>query len=88
MSQTASAWTGKSYGVERVCRVWEQARSTFYDRQERAREEAKGVKLAPSLWCRTKISWRGFAGTSRPLPFEARGTARCGAGCASGKGFV
>jgi transposase InsO family protein len=44
MSQTASAWTGKSYGVERVCRVWEQARSTFYDRQERAREEAKGVK--------------------------------------------
>ena len=43
MSQTASVATGKPYGVERVCQVWEQARSTFYDRQERAQKAAQGV---------------------------------------------
>lgn len=44
MSQTASAATGKPYGVERVCRVWEQARSTHYDRQERAHKAAQGIQ--------------------------------------------
>ena len=38
MSQTVSASTGAAYGVERVCVVWEQARSTFYDRRERVAE--------------------------------------------------
>jgi len=32
MSQTVSEGSAKPYGVERVCDVWEQARSTFYDR--------------------------------------------------------
>ena len=32
MSQTISPETGKAYGVERVCHIWEQARSTFYHR--------------------------------------------------------
>lgn len=36
MSQAASEKTGKPYGVERVCTVWEQARSTFYERILRA----------------------------------------------------
>lgn len=44
MSQTTSAGTGKPYGVERVCQVWEQSRSTFYDRQERAQKVASGGK--------------------------------------------
>lgn len=44
MSQTPSAGTGRRYGRERVCRVWEQARSTFYDRQERAQKVAQGFK--------------------------------------------
>ncbi len=30
MSQTISPEAGKPYGVQRVCRVWEQARSSFY----------------------------------------------------------
>jgi transposase InsO family protein len=30
MSQTVSPGTDKPYGVQRVCRIWEQARSTFY----------------------------------------------------------
>lgn len=44
MSQTTSAATGKPYGVERVCQVWEQARSTFYDRKDRAQKAAEGIK--------------------------------------------
>jgi len=47
MSQTASAGTGKPYGVARVCQVWEQARSTFYDRQERAQKAARGIQPGP-----------------------------------------
>ncbi|MFA5028381.1 MAG: IS3 family transposase, partial [Candidatus Methylomirabilota bacterium] len=35
MSQTISGSTGTPYGIARVCRVWEQARSTFYARQAR-----------------------------------------------------
>lgn len=30
MSQTISPGTGKPYGVQRVCAIWEQARSSFY----------------------------------------------------------
>ena len=30
MSQTTSATTGRRYGLERVCRLWEQSRSAFY----------------------------------------------------------
>ncbi len=45
MSQTVSASTGAAYGVERVCLVWEQARSTFYDRCERAQSHSEGLML-------------------------------------------
>ena len=30
MAETASPATGRSYGVARVCRAWEVARSSFY----------------------------------------------------------
>ena len=30
MSQTVSPGADRSYGIQRVCRIWEQARSTFY----------------------------------------------------------
>ena len=42
MSQTVSACTGAAYGVERVCLVWDQARSTFYDRRWRAQRRSEG----------------------------------------------
>ena len=35
MSQTTSATTGRRYGLERVCRLWEQSRSAFYARRDR-----------------------------------------------------
>ena len=44
MSQTVSEGVAQPYGVERVCEVWEQARSTFYDRQERVQRLAQGIK--------------------------------------------
>ena len=38
MSETISEATGKRYGVQRVCRVWEVARSSVYERRQRAVE--------------------------------------------------
>lgn len=35
MSRTVSETTQKPYGIKRVCRIWEQARSTYYERRER-----------------------------------------------------
>lgn len=60
MSQTASVATGKPYGVERVCRMWEQARSTHYDRQERAQKAVQGIepgRRGPSQRSPTTCSW-------------------------------
>ena len=44
MSRAISAAIGKPYGVERVCRTWEQARSAFYYRRKRARKAAQVIK--------------------------------------------
>ena len=40
MSQTTSATTGRRYGLERVCRLWEQSRSAFYARRARPQRSA------------------------------------------------
>ena len=40
MSQTTSATTGRRYGFERVCRLWEQSRSAFYARRARLQRSA------------------------------------------------
>jgi hypothetical protein len=49
MSRTISVSTGTPYGLERVCAVWEQARSTFYERQDRAQ---KLKKEGCQIWTR------------------------------------
>lgn len=46
MSRTVSASTGKSYGIKRVCLVWDQARSTFYARKQRAEVPSGGPSPA------------------------------------------
>ncbi len=33
MSATTSATTGRRYGLERVCRMWERSRSALYARR-------------------------------------------------------
>jgi hypothetical protein len=36
MGQRISASTGRPYGIQRVCQLWDQPRSTYYARQVRA----------------------------------------------------
>lgn len=40
MSQTVSPGAAKPYGIQRVCRTWEQARSTFYHASRPVSDEA------------------------------------------------
>ena len=42
MSATTSATTGRRYGLERVCRTWERARSALYARRARVRRPERG----------------------------------------------
>lgn len=42
MSEAISEATGRQYGVQRVCRVWELARSSVYDRRQRAERRRRG----------------------------------------------
>lgn len=41
MSRASSAFTGKPFGVTRVCRIWDVARSTVYWRRQPSRPEAR-----------------------------------------------
>jgi putative transposase len=43
MSRTISVSTGAAYGLERVCLVWERARSTLHDPREREQRRAEGI---------------------------------------------
>ena len=43
MSAATSATTGRRYGLERVCRTWEQSRSAFYARRARWQRPAPTV---------------------------------------------
>jgi len=41
VSRTSSAFTGKPFGVARVCRIWDMARSTTYWRRQPSRQEPR-----------------------------------------------
>ena len=43
MSATTSATTGRRYGLERVCQVWERSRSALYARRARAHHHRLGA---------------------------------------------
>ena len=43
MSDAISETTGKRYGIQRVCRAWERARSSLYDRRQRAVARREGA---------------------------------------------
>ena len=42
MSATTSATTGRHYGLQRVCRAWERARSALYARRTQAERRRQG----------------------------------------------
>ena len=46
MSATTSATTGRRYGLERVCRMWDRSRSALYARRARARRLERGARPA------------------------------------------
>ena len=43
MSETTSAATGRCFGIQRVCQVWERSRSAFYARRARAHHRRGAV---------------------------------------------
>ena len=51
MSQVVSAGTGKRFGLARVCRVWEVARSTVYWQLHRLKADAPRRRPGPSGPC-------------------------------------
>jgi len=42
MSEAISEATGKRYGIQRVCRVWERTRSALYSRRKQAQRRSSG----------------------------------------------
>ena len=57
MSEAISEATGKRYGVQRVCRVWELCRTALYGRRQRAQERRGGEKPPSPSWT-TRACWR------------------------------
>jgi len=43
MSEAISEATGRPYGMQRVCRVWERARSSLYARRQRAKKRPEAT---------------------------------------------
>ena len=43
MSATTSAATGRCFGIQRVCQVWERSRSALYARRARAHHRLGAV---------------------------------------------
>lgn len=46
MSDAISETTGRRYGIQRVCRAWERARSSLYERRQRAEKRRSGATPA------------------------------------------
>lgn len=49
VSAMTSAAAGRRYGVELVCRVWGQPRSSFYPRRRQSGEEVPSARRGPAL---------------------------------------
>ncbi len=46
MSETTSEATGRRYGIQRVCQVWERSRSALYTRRTSGQKRQEGGELA------------------------------------------
>ena len=86
MSQTCSPSTQRHYGLARVCRVWELARSTVYLHQERrATPPGPGAKRGPKPRWSDEVLVDKIQAVLTARPSWAKAIARCGPGC-GGKG--
>ena len=92
MSATTSATSGRRYGLERVCRMWERSRSALYARRARLQRPARGAGPGGAAGqrprCRMRSCWRPFAATWPAPRSRARGIARSTRGCGSSTGRV
>ena len=79
MSQAQSPSTGRKYGRARVLAVWGQPRSTFYARQQRARQPVVPQRRGP----KTKHTDAGLLEQIRAIlaasPFHGEGHRKVGA---------
>ena len=84
MSRAASPFTGRVYGVARVAREWELARSSFYYQRALAGQSFRVLQRRGP-----KTPWTDAALTEKirevlaESPFTARGIAKYGPGCGS-----
>ena len=84
MSGAQSISTRRAYGVQRICRVWERARSSVYARRHATTSRARrGVAAGRSGPPRTRCWLATSAGCLKPRRFMARGTAKPGRSCGS-----
>ena len=76
MSATTSAATGRCFGIQRVCQVWERSRSALYARRARAHHHRLGGGAGAGGGRRrdnrTRSCWRRFG----PISLGPRSTAK------------
>lgn len=77
MSAAISPATGARYGIERVCAVWEQARSTYYARMDKANNPVSTTTVKQKRGPKTAISDDELLVTIRQViegsPFQGEG---------------
>ena len=79
MSQAASPSTGKPYGLARVCRVWQVARSTVYWHRHAPAEP--GARRGPVGPCPDDELVASIRHLLEASSFPGKATAKCGRGC-------
>ena len=84
MSRAISTPVGKVYGVARVCRVWERARSTVYHHRGKSQSGRPSRDGAVPRVPAAMRNWLSASDACYPSrPFTGRAMARCGLACAT-----
>lgn len=76
MSEAISESTGKRYGLQRVCRAWELARSSVYERRQRAGKRAEGAlpgRRGPTPKCSDEEVLGAIQADLERSPFKGEG---------------
>jgi len=73
MSHACSISVGRTYGLQRVCRVWHVARSTTYARRVRARTVRVSIRRGPQGPCSDEQLVEQIRTVIRESPFHGEG---------------
>lgn len=73
MSQACSISVGKTYGLHRVCRVWDVPRSTVYEHRSRARTQHVPLRRGPQGPCSDEELVEHIRTTIGERPFHGEG---------------